>query len=412
MTHRQGLCRTKEPIGLFEFVSLFALMTSLTALSLDAMLPALPQIGESLSVQSFNDTQLVITSVILGMFFGELFFGPLSDAIGRKKAILLGLGIFCAGTVVALLAQTMTMLLVGRVIEGIGLAGPKIASRALIRDQYRGESMARIMSFIFMILVLVPMLAPALGQLILMVADWRAIFLSFLIIAMIVAVWFSLRQAETLTLDKRITFSLRSIFNTSRFIFRDVRVMAYTLSAGMIFGSLLIYLSIAQAMFADLYNIVSEFPLYFAILASGIGIASFINGQLVMRYGMQKLSIMALCGLLIFSGIFFLVALLFNGIPPFYWFMGNCYLMFICVGILFGNLNAMAMQSLGNIAGLGASFIAAVSSLVAVFFSVIIGHFYNATTYPMAIAYFIAALVSLVLILRARSAKLIELETK
>src|SRR3546814_469878 len=170
---------TKPPLSLPEFVALFSLTTSLTALSIDAMLPALRDIGTALAVAEANDTQLIVGLFILGMVFGEIVFGPLSDAIGRKPAILVGLALFGLGAVVAMEAETLEQILIGRVIQGIGCAGPKIAARALIRDQYEGRAMARILSFIFMVFIIVPMLAPALGQLVLAVADWRAIFLVF-----------------------------------------------------------------------------------------------------------------------------------------------------------------------------------------------------------------------------------------
>jgi DHA1 family bicyclomycin/chloramphenicol resistance-like MFS transporter len=385
-----------------EFVALLSLTTSLTALSIDAILPALRDLGTALAVANARDTQLVVILFIFGMVFGEIFFGPLSDAIGRKKAILLGLAIFGLGAVVAMAADSLEQVLVGRIIQGIGCAGPKIAARALVRDQFVGPAMARIMSFIFMVFILVPMLAPALGQAILFVADWRAIFVVFLAIAAIVAVWLGLRQPETLAPERRIPLRLGTLAANGLLILRHAKVMAYTFCAGFIFGALLIYVSTAQATFFDLYGIDGTFPLYFAIIAFGVGLASFCNSQLVMRYGMHRMAVIALSGLIVSSIALLAMALAHDGVPPFGAFMTLCFLAFCCNGLLFGNLNALAMQSLGRVAGLGASMISSISSLVAVALSITIGRFYDMTAVPLAGGFILAGAVSLVLVLAAQ----------
>ena len=395
----------KPALRLPEFVALMSLTTSLVALSIDAILPALGEMGRALAVGDPKDSQLIVTLFILGMVFGEAFFGPLSDAIGRKKAILLGLAIYGAGTLVAMTADTLEQVLLGRIIQGVGVSGPKIASRALIRDQFEGAAMARILSFIMMVFILVPMLAPALGQAILLIADWRGIFNAFLAIAAVVALWLQLRQPETLTPERRIRFSPATILANGLLILRHGPVMAYTFAAGFIFGALLLYLSTVQAIFADLYGVGERFALYFAILALGIGLASFSNSQLVMRHGMQRLSVIALLGLILFSTALLAVALAHGGVPPFALFMALCFAAFFCNGLLFGNLNALAMQSLGRVAGLGASMIASVSSLVAVVLSVAAGRFYDETVVPLAGGFLLAGVVSLALVLAARRSR-------
>ncbi len=395
----------KPALRLPEFVALFSLTTSLIALSIDAILPALGDMGRALAVGDPNDTQLIVTLFIFGMVFGELFFGPLSDAIGRKKAILLGLAIYGAGTVIAMTAGSLEQMLLGRIIQGVGVAGPKIASRALIRDQFEGAAMARIMSFIMMVFILVPMLAPALGQLVLAVADWRGIFNVFLAIAAVVALWMQLRQPETLTPERRIRFSFGIILANGRLIVRHGPVMAYTFAAGFLFGALLLYLSTVQAIMVDLYGVGERFALYFAILALGIGIASFSNSQMVLRFGMHRLAVTALVGLVGFAAVLLALALSHGGVPPFPVFMTLCFAVFFCNGLLFGNVNAMAMQSLGRVAGLGASMIASISSLVAVVLSVVIGRFYDQTVVPLTIGFLIAGTCSLVLVLAARRSR-------
>jgi DHA1 family bicyclomycin/chloramphenicol resistance-like MFS transporter len=395
----------QAPLRTPEFVVLFSLTTSLIALSIDAMLPALRDIGEALAVTDANDTQFIITLFIFGMVFGEIFFGPLSDALGRKRAILIGLAIYALGAVIAMTAGSLEMILVGRFVQGIGVSGPKIASRALIRDLYEGEAMSRILSFIMMVFILTPMLAPALGQLVLTVADWRAIFFAFLALAALVGAWMQLRQPETLPPSRRLAFSLGTIYANTRLILRHGPVMAYTFSAGFIFGALLLYLSTSQAMFLDLYGVDETFPLYFAILALAIGCASFSNSQLVMRLGMRPLALGALTGLILFGCALLAVALAYGGVPPFPLFMALCFMIFFCNGILFGNLNALAMQSLGRVAGLGASIIASVSSLVAVVMAVTVGRFYDQTAQPLAAGFILAGATSLALVLAVRRSR-------
>ena len=385
-----------------EFVILFSLVTSITALTIDAILPALRQIGEALAVADPKDTQLIVSFFILGMVFGDLIFGPLSDAIGRKNAIQTGLLIFVAGTVVSMTAVSLEQMLLGRVIQGIGVSGPKIASRALIRDLYEGRAMARIMSFIFMVFILTPMLAPALGQAVLLIADWPAIFLLFLLLASVVAPWLGVRQPETLAPERRIRVSISALLNNSVQIVRHAKVMAYTLAAGLMFGALLLYLSTAQALFFDLYKIADLFPLYFAVLASGVGLSSYANGRLVMRYGMHRLSVIALVGMMGFGGALLGVALLNEGVPSFIAFMALCFGMFSCIGILFSNLNALAMENLGRVAGLGASLVSSISSLVAVIVAVAVGRFYDQTVVPLTAGFILAGLLSLALVLGAR----------
>jgi len=392
---------TKPPLSLPEFVALFSLTTSLTALSIDAMLPALRDIGAALSVTESNDTQLIVTLFILGMVFGEFFFGPVSDAIGRKGAILIGLALFGVGAVISMTADSLTQILVGRIVQGIGCAGPKIAARALIRDQYEGPAMARILSFIFMVFIIVPMLAPALGQLIVAVASWRAIFFVFLALAAVNAVWLVLRQPETLEPARRIPFSLATLLSNGTLILRHGKVMAYTVSLGFLFGALLVYVSTAPAMFHDLYGIDETFPLYFAIIAFGLGLASFFNSRLVMRYGMHRLAVVALAGMIVFAGALLALTAAFGGAPPFAGFMVLCFLAVCCNGLLFGNVNALAMQSLGRVAGLGASMVSSLSSLIAVILSVGLGRFYAQSVYPLAVALLLAGIVALFLVLAA-----------
>lgn len=384
-----------------ELVAGFALLTCLTALSLDAILPGLPAIETQFGVSS-TDTQLVVSMLVLGMVFGELAFGPLADAYGRKPAIMTGLGIFMIGTLIATLATSLPMLLAGRIIQGIGVAGPKIGTRALIRDQFSGDAMARIFSFVVMLIILVPMVAPAYGQLVLAVGNWRGIFISYAVLAAIGATWLLLRQPETLSEELRIPLAPSKLATNIGLILRHPKVMAYTCVAGLIFGCQVTYLSTAQAIFDDLYNAGARFAIYFAVLASGIGLASFTNGRLVIKLGMQRQTITALVGMILLSLLLLMVSWLGGGYPSLLTFLVLGFGLFFCVGLLFGNINALAMEWLGRVAGLGASVIASVSSLISVCVALLVGQFYNQTLYSLALGFLGCALLALVLVLLAK----------
>lgn len=372
-----------RPIRFGEFVALMALMISLVALSTDAMLPALPEIGQALGIQRDNDNQLIISLLFLGMAVGQMIYGPLSDSVGRKPAIYAGFGLFIIGCLLALFATSFPVLLIGRVLQGLGAAGPRIVTVALIRDQYEGRAMARVMSFVMAVFILVPVVAPLLGQTILIVAHWRAIFGVYLVLAFIASLWFALRQPETLAPSRRLPFSLARMALAVREIFGNRIALGYTVAAGLISGAFIGYLNSAQQLFQEQYGLGRLFPLYFAILALSIGSASFLNGRLVMRYGMRFLSLSALLTLSGLSLIFWPMAYRLAGQPPLWALMAYFLLSFFCIGLLFGNLNALAMEPLGHIAGMGAAVVGSLSTFISLLLGTLIGQSYNGTILPL-----------------------------
>ncbi len=366
-----------------EFVALIALMISLVALSIDAMLPALPKIGQDLGVLRANDNQLVISAFLLGLAVGQLFYGPLSDSIGRKKPIFIGFGIFIVGCLLSLFAPSYPIMLAGRVLQGLGMAGPRAVSTALVRDLYEGDKMAKVMSYVMTVFILVPMIAPAYGQAIIAWAGWRAIFASFIALSLITSLWFAFRQAETLGLEKRKPFSMKRILYVSKEVITTKVAFAYTLAAGLISGAFLGYLNSAQQIFQDQYQLANRFPLFFAIIAIALGVASFVNAQLVMRYGMKRLAKLSLNTLTVFSVIAFFIAFAQQGNPPLWQLMTYLMISFFCVGILFGNLNALAMEPLGHVAGIGSAIVGSLSTLISVPLGTWVGLSYNNTILPL-----------------------------
>ena len=379
----QSQSAAKPALQLGEFVALLGLVTSLVALSIDAMLPALAVIGNDLGVTEANDNQWILSSVFLGFAVGQIFYGPASDSVGRKPAIYVGLLLFIIGCVLSLFATSFTTMLIGRFLQGLGAAGPRIVTMALVRDLYQGSAMARIMSFVMSVFILVPVFAPALGQALLLVAHWRAIFASFLLLAFIAFTWFALRQPETLAIEQRVKFSLRTIAKGVVETCRNRTAFGYTITAGLIFGAFIGFLISVQQILQVQYALGVQFPLYFAILATALGSASFVNAKLVMRFGMRRLSAIALILLSIFAVVFLLIAYLLSGHPPLWSLMTYLLASFFCLGLLFGNFNALAMEPLGHIAGVAAAVIASITTFISLVLGALIGQSYNGTILPL-----------------------------
>jgi len=379
--------------GMVEFVALMAFTTSLVALSVDAMLPAFPEMIEDLNVVVVNDMQLVISVLFVGLSLGQLFYGSLSDSIGRKPAMYIGFGLFIAGSLLSMIAADFSIMLVGRFLQGFGAAGPRVVAMALIRDRYHGPEMARIMSFIMTVFILVPIFAPALGQFILLVAGWRAIYGSFVVLAIMTLTWLAIRQPETLSKDKRMPFSLTKVRAAFREVLTHRLSMVATLVAGCISGTFFGYLNVSQQIFQVQYGLGVQFPLYFAILAIAVGFATLANSALVMRMGMHRLANHALWVLMLLSWGFLLLVWLHDGHPPLWQFLTICLALFFSIGVMFGNLNSIAMEPLGHVAGTAASVIGSTSTLVAVALGYLISQAYDDTLFPMAIGF--AALSSI-----------------
>ena len=358
----------KPKIAEAEFIALMALLSSLTALAIDAILPATSEITAAFQPQQITstplDSALLVTILVLGMGFGEPLFGPLSDHFGRLKVINIGIVIFCIGAGYALIANSFIALLVARFIQGFGVAGVKIASRALVRDLYEGADMARIMSLMMGVFITVPFVAPFIGQGILMLWGWQSIFGVFLLVALVSFVWLNLRQGETLQASHNIPFSMANIWRNGKAILSIRSVMLYTLVAGLSFSCMVIYISTLEPLLGEEFGIGDSFPLFFGVNAIGLGIAFFINARLVKHWGMAPMVYLALV-LMLVASLGYLVPVALGVHYGLVGFCLWCFFGLFATGIIFGNINALAMQHLGAMAGIGASVIAALSSFVA-----------------------------------------------
>ena len=378
---------------LVEFIIILSMMMSLTALSIDAMLPALPQIGTDLGVASANDRQLVVSMIFFGSAIGQLFFGPLSDSKGRKTAISIGYGMYIIGALVCMLAVSFPMMLIGRIFQGLGLSSSQAVTMALVRDKFEGRRMARVMSFSTTVFILVPMIAPTLGQFIYSVAGWRAIFGIFMVFAIIAIVWFSIRIPETLAEENRAPFSVKRIIWGIKEVLKIPSTVGYAVANGVLNGIFIGYLNSSQQIFSEQYALGEKFALVFAIVSLAIGLAALANTQLVMRFGMKNLVNWALGFEIVLVSLFLVLTLFTNGQPPLWSFVAYLMMFFFSTGIMMGNMGTLSMQPLAHLAGIGAAVIGAFATLVSMSLGTVIGQSYNGTVTPLVVS--MVALVSI-----------------
>jgi DHA1 family bicyclomycin/chloramphenicol resistance-like MFS transporter len=387
-----------------EFIALIAVLFATIAISIDAMLPALPEIAASLSPQAPNRAQLVITSFVFGMGLGTLFAGPLSDAFGRKPVIIGGAVIYALGALACWAANSLEMLLIARVVQGLGSAGPRAVSVALVRDLFSGREMARIMSFAMMIFTLVPAVAPMMGQGIIAVAGWHAIFLAYVLFAVVASGWLALRQPETLPVEKRRPLALGHLARGVAEIFGHrivaISVLCQMLTLGMLFSTL----SSMQGIFDQRFHQGDNFPYWFAGIALASMTGSFVNARVVMRVGMRAVVVATYGYMVVLTAL--ILGLILSGLMPetlafpahLLWSVG----LFAMMGLTMGNLNALAMEPVGHVAGLASSVISAIATVAAVVLAVPVGQMLDGTPVPLMSAVLVFAALSLGLMQLAR----------
>lgn len=375
---------------------------SLVALTIDSILPALSLIGNELQVANANDTQWVLSGVFLGMALGLMLYGPIADSFGRKKALYLGIGIFLIGDLVSILAQDFTLMVFGRVVQGFGAASCRVVTTAMIRDKFEGQQMGRVMSLIMVLFVVVPALAPSVGQLILWFTHWRAIFIFVALVATIGLALLYFRQEETLAEQHRRPFSTTSILEAMKETVTHPTTRLYTLAAGIVFGSFIGYLSSSQQILQEQYQTGDMFAIYFGTLALAIGSASFANSKLVMKFQINKLCLWALFILTTLSLSFYSYYGHNSQQPDLVIFLLYLGLVFFCFGILFGNLSTLAVQPLGHIAGIATSIIASVQTLISVAVGASIGNAYNGSVMPLILGFILCGTTSFILTFIAR----------
>jgi MFS transporter, DHA1 family, multidrug resistance protein len=387
-------------VGNREFITLMALLMSITAFTIDAILPALNIMGQELAVLDSNDTQLIISTVFAGMAFGLLLFGPYSDSFGRKNSMFLGIGIFLIGTLISIFTSHLSIMLVGRFLQGFGSSACRIGSISMVRDRFEGRQMGRIVSLILIFFILVPAVAPTLGNLILLVSGWRVIFGFMFLLGTTGLIWLYFRQKETLAIENRRDFSVLLLKSGIIETIKNPIARGYTIANGLMFGAFIGYLTTAQQTLQIQYALGDQFAYFFGFLALAIGVASFTNAKLVIKWGMEKLCTIALVIIVVISALFFIYCQIHNGQPPLAAFMTYLSLTFFCMGFLFGNFGSLAIQPLGHIAGLANSIIASFSTSLSVIIGAYVGSKYVGNVNPLVAGFLICGIMALVVTVR------------
>ena len=394
------------PLSFLEFVSLIALLMALTALSIDVMLPALPQIGNALGVSDENDRQLVISVYFIGFAAGQFLFGPLSDHYGRRQPLLAGLALYIAGTIIALSAGSFAGLLLARVLQGFGASSPRVIALAIVRDRFGGREMARVMSFVMMVFIVVPILAPGVGEIILQLSDWRIIFYLLLFVAMSSMIWAWSRLPETRHNEDRLPFSVASIWQATKLVMTTRQTAGYTIGMGFVFGLLLSYIVSAQQIFVDVYGLGSRFPVAFGAISCFLVAASGLNALFVRKIGMRGVSHRAIfaglaaCGLMALAG--------FPEQPPLLVFGAFMGVIFFCFGVIMPNFSALSMEPMSHIAGTASSLAGFYSTVAGAGFATAIGRSFDGTVRPLCVGITVLFVATFVTVLITERFKLMQ----
>ncbi|MBK1697420.1 multidrug effflux MFS transporter [Rhodovibrio salinarum] len=388
-------------IGFPEFVMLIAGMMAMTALSLDMMLPALPGIAGAFQLSDPNAAQLVIIIYLFGFSAGHLYAGPLSDRLGRKPVLMGGLVVYAVGSLMAAAAPSFEVLLVGRVIQGLGAAAPRVVAIAVVRDRYAGRGMSRVMSFVMMVFIIVPVLAPTLGSGMMLLGPWRWIFAFLVTFGAALSLWAALRLEETCPPGPpvRLLTAVRTMATTRQSV-------GYTLALGFMFGSLMTYVSTAEQVFTQVYGMGQEFTLLFGAIALAIVAASFSNSRIVERLGMRRVSHAALVGFLVLCGL--MAAFGYPAHPPLFIYALFCFGTFFCFGHIAPNFNALAMDPLGRLAGVGSSLIGFWMMAAGGGFAGLVGQQFDGTIRPITLGFTVLTLCALATVLITERGRLFQ----
>lgn len=374
-------------MGRLEFIVLMAAMTALDAFSIDGILPALDSITTELHVVVDNHRQYVVTALFFGFSLGVLIYGFMSDQYGRRRPVVAGFVVFSFGSLLCIFAQTFNVLIVGRVLQGLGAAGPYVLATAIVRDLYKGRDMAQVMSLISAVFIGVPMIAPFIGQGITMLAGWRSFFVVLAVYSCLVLLWFWTRQAETLHPNNRQKLSFAGIKNSMVEVLSNGQFLRYLFAMGAALGAFIAYLSTAQQSFQVIYQFGNWFPIMFAAIASVFGIGSVLNARWVHAIGSVHLLHRALTVAVLISGVYALANLMLDGLPPAWVHLTYLCVLVFCFAFLFGNITSLALEPMGHIVGSASSVFNSFSTIIAIGIATLIGGFLEDHVQPVIVGF-------------------------
>jgi len=387
-----------------EFIALVAGLMALNALAIDVMLPALPYMGEALGISHENERQLVVAVYMFGFGIAQLAFGPLTDRFGRRAPLLVGLVVYVVCAFAATFAPTFAVLLAFRFVQGIGAAGTRVIATAVVRDKFSGREMAEIMALTFMVFMAIPIIAPGIGQIILLTGPWQYIFVFMGVLASAISLWAFFRLPETMHPEYRRPLSFGSVVEGFRIVVTNRQALFYGLAGTFLFGAMFGFISASQQIFVEIYGLGPYFPVAFAVMASTIAVAQFINSRVVKRFGMRRISHTAVLVYLAMAVIWLILAL--AGPVQFPVFFG----MFLVIQFMFGwaasNMNSLSMEPLGQVAGTAASVFGFTQTVGGALIGTYIGQHYDGTLVPNAMGYAGMGVVVLACILIAEKGRL------
>lgn len=370
------------------------MMSALDALSIDSMMPALDQISIDLAVATENHRQFVITSLFFGFALGVPVYGFIADRFGRRGPVMLGFLIYFVGTLACIFAGSLEILLSGRVLQGVGAAGPYVLAVAIVRDLYKGRDMAQIMSLVLMVFIIVPLIAPLAGQGVLLLAGWRSIFIVLVVYAVIAATWYWFRQRETLRPENRRALSASSIWLAIVSVLTHRQTLSYLLALGVVFGAFIAYLSTAQQIFQNMYELGEWFPLVFASISSLFGLGSYLNSRWVHSTGSSRLISWALSVIVLVSIIYLLTNPDDNALPPLWMHVVYVSIVMFCFAFLFGNITSLALEPMGHIAGSASSVFTSISTILAIGLATIIGSSLESNGVPVVVGFLVLSSIA------------------
>ncbi len=386
-------------IGKIEFICMMAALMAINALAIDVMLPGMQEIGASLGEPDENRRQLVITSYLLGFSLMQLAFGPLSDRFGRRGPLAAGVAVYVIAAIGAVFVPTFAPLLALRFIQGMGAAATRVISVAIVRDVFGGRQMAEVMSLIMTMFMVMPVIAPSIGQVVMLFGEWHLIFVFMAVIAAVILGWMWLRLPETLHPEYRRPFTLASVMTGFKVVMTNRLSLWYTLAMSVILGALFGFINSAQQVYVGIYGLGVWFPIAFAAVAGLMSAASFANSKLVMRIGMRRMSHGALVGFIAASGILAVMAAF--GPVPFPIFIGLFALAMVFFGMIGSNFGAIAMEPLGALAGTASSVQGFIQTVIGAVSGGLIGQAFDGTVFPLTLGFGTVGILALVFVLIA-----------